>query len=112
MPPFPSDISYVKLSDPLLNPAFGVYLTVPLGFILAVPFAGWTVILLTEIVSPSKSSSFDNTGISIATPGSVPAESLLATGASFIGVTVIFNVLFAAFVPSLTVYVTCGTDPL
>ena len=104
VPPFPSEISYVNVSEPLLNPALGVYFIVPFAFIVAVPFDGFTVIALTTIVSPvSTSESLFNTGISIAIPGSVPEESSFATGLSLIGFTVTFNVEFAVFVPSLTV---------
>ena len=103
VPPFPSEISYVNVSEPLLNPEFGVYFIVPFAFITAVPFAGLAVIWVTVIVSPSKSLSLANTLISIAIPGSVPATSFTASGASFIGFTVISNVLFAVFVPSLIV---------
>ena len=96
----------MNVSVPLFSPALGVYVIVPFALIVAVPLGGFTVILVTVIVSPSKSESLFNTGISIATPGSVPATSFSATGLSFIGKIVTFKVLFAVFVPSEIVYVT------
>ena len=99
------------MSVPLLNPGWGVYVTtssdvsagVPLSKITAVPFVGATVILLIDKISPSKSESFVNTGIFTEIFGSVDDVSSSATGLSFTGVTVIFNVLFAVFTPSVAV---------
>ena len=80
-----------------------MYVTVPSVLIVTKPFAGWVTILDTVKVSPSKSVSFGNTLITTDIPGSVDETSSLATGASFIGVTVMSNVELAVFVPSLVI---------
>ena len=84
---------------------------VPFPLITTEPLEGCTVIELTVKASPSTSVSLGNTDISTGTSGSVDAVSLSATGASFIGLTVIVKVLLDTFALSVAVY-TVGNVPL
>lgn len=84
VPPFPSDIWYLKLSEPVYA-KLGVYVMVLFGFIVTVPCPGWAVMELTVSTSPSGSESFARTFIVTDVFSVVCAESFAALGGLFGG---------------------------
>ena len=101
VPPAPSLILYVKLSDPN-HSGSGEYVIVNPALIVVVPFSPLVAPVIVK-VSRSRSVSLDNTFITIFTSSFVVEVSSLATGLSLIGPTVTSTVAESVLLfPSVT----------